>query len=115
MLLRSEFLGSELGSNVRQNNELSPAGSPQRNLFRYRALQHSRGRERRLALSPVGSVLGVSAARARRRVRSRCRTRCSCAGLQGGFYLSLVAWSSLNVLAVGLGTCVYLWSACTSR
>lgn len=24
-------------------------------------------------------------------------------------------WSSLNVLSVGLGTCVYLWSACTSQ
>jgi len=35
--------------------------------------------------------------------------------LQDDFYLNLVDWSSLNVLAVGLGTCVYLWSACTSK
>lgn len=34
---------------------------------------------------------------------------------QDDFYLNLVDWSSLNVLAVGLGTCVYLWSACTSK
>ena len=34
---------------------------------------------------------------------------------QDDFYLNLVAWSGANVLAVGLGTCVYLWSACTSR
>ena len=34
--------------------------------------------------------------------------------LQDDFYLNLVDWSSMNVLAVGLGTCVYLWSACTS-
>ena len=27
----------------------------------------------------------------------------------------LVDWSAQNVLAVGLGTCVYLWSACTSK
>jgi len=27
----------------------------------------------------------------------------------------LVDWSSQNVLAVGLGSCVYLWSACTSK
>lgn len=27
------------------------------------------------------------------------------------FYLNLVDWSNLNVLAVGLGTSVYLWSA----
>ena len=31
--------------------------------------------------------------------------------LQDDFYLNLVDWSSQNVLAVGLGTCVYLWSA----
>ena len=35
--------------------------------------------------------------------------------LQDDFYLNLVDWSSLNVLAVGLGRAVYIWSACTSR
>ena len=35
--------------------------------------------------------------------------------LQDDFYLNLVDWSALNVLAVGLGSCVYLWSACTSK
>ncbi|EMS58970.1 Protein FIZZY-RELATED 3 [Triticum urartu] len=30
--------------------------------------------------------------------------------LQDDFYLNLVDWSSQNMLAVGLGTCVYLWS-----
>jgi cell division cycle 20-like protein 1 (cofactor of APC complex) len=35
--------------------------------------------------------------------------------LADDFYLNLVDWSSLNVLAVGLGSCVYLWSACTSK
>jgi len=31
------------------------------------------------------------------------------------FYLNLVDWSSQNVIAVGLGSVVYLWSASTSR
>ena len=31
--------------------------------------------------------------------------------LADDFYLNLVDWSSTNVLAVGLGSCVYLWSA----
>lgn len=31
--------------------------------------------------------------------------------LQDDFYLNLVDWSSQNILAVGLSTCVYLWSA----
>ncbi|EDS39493.1 WD repeat-containing protein srw1 [Culex quinquefasciatus] len=35
--------------------------------------------------------------------------------LQDDFYLNLVDWSAQNVLAVGLGSCVYLWSACTSQ
>ena len=35
--------------------------------------------------------------------------------LADDFYLNLVDWGSTNVLSVGLGSCVYLWSACTSR
>lgn len=35
--------------------------------------------------------------------------------LQDDFYLNLVDWSSQNVLAVGLGPAVYIWSACTSK
>ncbi|KAJ6388746.1 hypothetical protein OIU77_027163 [Salix suchowensis] len=35
--------------------------------------------------------------------------------LHDDFYLNLVDWSSHNVLAVGLGTCVYLWNACSSK
>jgi cell division cycle 20-like protein 1 (cofactor of APC complex) len=35
--------------------------------------------------------------------------------LQDDFYLNLVDWSSNNVLAVGLGSCIYLWSASTSK
>ena len=34
--------------------------------------------------------------------------------LQDDFYLNLVDWSSNNILAVGLGACVYLWNANTS-
>ena len=35
--------------------------------------------------------------------------------LQDDFYLNLVDWAANNTLAVGLGSCVYLWSACTSK
>jgi cell division cycle 20-like protein 1, cofactor of APC complex len=31
--------------------------------------------------------------------------------LYDDFYLNLVDWSSQNTLAVGLGSCIYLWSA----
>lgn len=35
--------------------------------------------------------------------------------LQDDYYLNLVDWSHNNVLAVALCSCVYLWSACTSK
>jgi len=35
--------------------------------------------------------------------------------LQDDFYLNLIDWSSQNALAVGLSSCVYLWSAYTSK
>lgn len=35
--------------------------------------------------------------------------------LQDDFYLNLVDWGTNDCLAVGLGTCVYLWNANTSR
>ena len=35
--------------------------------------------------------------------------------LQDDYYLNLVDWSNDNTLAVGLGSCVYLWSASTSK
>ncbi|GAN00960.1 cell cycle regulatory protein [Mucor ambiguus] len=35
--------------------------------------------------------------------------------LQDDFYLNLVDWGANDCLAVGLGTCVYLWNANTSR
>lgn len=35
--------------------------------------------------------------------------------MQDDFYLNLVDWSAQNVLAVGLGNCVYLWNACSSK
>jgi cell division cycle 20-like protein 1, cofactor of APC complex len=35
--------------------------------------------------------------------------------LQDDFYLNLIDWSSQNILAVGLSSCVYLWSAHSSK
>ncbi|KAJ3386343.1 hypothetical protein HDU80_000430, partial [Chytriomyces hyalinus] len=35
--------------------------------------------------------------------------------LQDDFYLNLVDWSSSNILGVGLGSCVYLWNAQSSK
>jgi len=35
--------------------------------------------------------------------------------LKDDFYLNLLDWSSQNILAVGLGSAVYIWSACNSK
>ena len=35
--------------------------------------------------------------------------------LQDDFYLNLIDWNSENMLAVGLASCIYLWSAFTSK
>lgn len=35
--------------------------------------------------------------------------------LQDDFYLNLIDWNSENILAVGLASCIYLWSAYTSK
>ena len=35
--------------------------------------------------------------------------------LTDDFYLNLIAWSNKNMLAVGLGNCIYLWDAVTAK
>lgn len=70
-------------------------------------------------LSPVGSVATqrlLSTPQKRKRKIAKVPFKVLDApALADDFYLNLVDWSSQNVLAVGLGTCVYLWSACTSK
>ena len=72
------------------------------------------------SLSPIGRTgpLGTALAAPRRTPRKIARSPfkvLDAPALQDDFYLNLVDWSSHNVLAVGLGSCVYLWSAFTSR
>jgi len=70
-------------------------------------------------LSPVGSEssqrLLATPQKRKRRIAKVPFKVLDAPALQDDFYLNLVDWSSLNVLAVGLGSCVYLWSACTSK
>jgi len=70
-------------------------------------------------LSPVGSVasqrLMSTPQKRKRRIQKVPFKVLDAPALQDDFYLNLVDWSSQNVLAVGLGSCVYLWSACTSK
>lgn len=72
------------------------------------------------AMSPVTRVSydapGALVGRKNRRKISRVPYKVLDApSLQDDFYLNLVDWSATNVLAVGLSSAVYLWSAYTSK
>ncbi|KAG1337861.1 protein FIZZY-RELATED 3 [Cocos nucifera] len=115
-LLRTELFGAD-------SVPCSPAGqgspmSPSKNLFRFKT-DHSAPN------SPLSAVItgqdGSGSAevsmppKVPRKVPKTAYKVLDAPSLQDDFYLNLVDWSSQNVLAVGLGTCVYLWNASTSK
>lgn len=69
------------------------------------------------SLSPVRAESRQLLESPRRQLRSVCKTPyrvLDAPDLADDFYLNLVDWSSTNVLGVGLGACVYLWTAHTA-
>ncbi|KAK0233871.1 WD40 repeat-like protein [Armillaria luteobubalina] len=66
------------------------------------------------SMSPVRAESRHLLESPRRKLRSVCKTPyrvLDAPELAEDFYLNLVDWSSTNVLGVGLGSCVYLWTA----
>ena len=66
------------------------------------------------SMSPVRAESRQLLESPRRQLRSVCKTPyrvLDAPDLADDFYLNLVDWSSTNVLGVGLGSCVYLWTA----
>ncbi|TFK33846.1 WD40 repeat-like protein [Crucibulum laeve] len=66
------------------------------------------------SMSPVRAASRQLLESPRRQLRSVCKTPyrvLDAPELADDFYLNLVDWSSTNVLGVGLGSCVYLWTA----
>ncbi|KAL0050623.1 hypothetical protein WJX82_003688 [Trebouxia sp. C0006] len=135
-LLKSELLGipstssSPLASPDRHAGRpldllRSPTSPGAKKMFRFKTGDADSPRagpptESPYLLSPVGreNPLGntiVSPKRAPRKIARSPFKVLDAPALQDDFYLNLVDWSAQNVLAVGLGTCVYLWSACTSK
>ena len=138
-LLRSELLGendvsispavnSATVSNQRQGATQTPRGvshlrftSP-RQVFQENVYPESVGPVsvvNSFSLTPVRSAasqrLMAAPPKRKRRISKVPFKVLDAPALQDDFYLNLVDWSSQNVLAVGLGSCVYLWSACTSK
>ncbi|KAF8022080.1 hypothetical protein BT93_G2275 [Corymbia citriodora subsp. variegata] len=115
-LLKAELFGSDFGS-------LSPAGqgspmSPSKNMLRFKT--ESSGPNSPYSPSILRQDSGFSSEASTppkppRKVPKTPHKVLDAPSLQDDFYLNLVDWSSQNVLAVGLGTCVYLWSASNSK
>ncbi|KAJ7191070.1 quinon protein alcohol dehydrogenase-like superfamily [Mycena pura] len=66
------------------------------------------------SMSPVRAESRQLLESPRRQLRHVCKTPyrvLDAPELAEDFYLNLVDWSSTNVLGVGLGSCVYLWTA----
>jgi len=121
-LLKNELLGAGIEDLKDQQEDerriLVPKES--NNLFQYRVPRRSLDScdSSPYSLSPVGNKSQKLLRSPRKAVRKISKIPfkvLDAPELQDDFYLNLVDWSSQNVLSVGLGTCVYLWSACTSQ
>ncbi|XP_074640552.1 fizzy-related protein homolog [Tubulanus polymorphus] len=121
-LLKNELLGAGIEDLKDQQPDdrriLVPKES--KNMFTYRVPRRSpdAADSSPYSLSPVGSKSQKLLRSPRKAVRKISKIPfkvLDAPELQDDFYLNLVDWSSTNVLSVGLGTCVYLWSACTSQ
>lgn len=101
----------------------NPVLTPRRNLFRFKLRDDDNIvlndiKSSPYSLSPVGVTsqnLLKSPKKSFRKISKNPFKVLDAPELQDDFYLNLVDWSSTNLLSVGLGTCVYLWSACTSQ
>jgi cell division cycle 20-like protein 1 (cofactor of APC complex) len=131
-LLRSELLGQyESTSERRSSLDSSMLGkSPNRkessssssNVFKYRSstgstsiLRDSEAPEYNFITSPAKRTAILSPTKAPRKIPKTPFKMLDAPYLQDDYYLNLVDWSGSNILAVALGSSVYLWSACTSK
>ncbi|KHN17922.1 Protein FIZZY-RELATED 3 [Glycine soja] len=130
-LLKSELFGSDFAS-PSLSSLSSPAGaaappsplSPSKNMLRFKT-DHSAAPSSPYSPSILGQQNGFTSdsstppPKPPRKVpktpHKASKIVLDAPSLQDDFYLNLVDWSTQNVLAVGLGTCVYLWSASNSK
>ncbi|KAL2598041.1 hypothetical protein AAZX31_11G224100 [Glycine max] len=129
-LLKSELFGSDFAS-PSLSSLSSPAGaaappsplSPSKNMLRFKT-DHSAAPSSPYSPSILGQQNGFTSdsstpppkpPRKVPKTPHKVVQVLDAPSLQDDFYLNLVDWSTQNVLAVGLGTCVYLWSASNSK
>ncbi|KAK4403298.1 protein FIZZY-RELATED 3 [Sesamum angolense] len=121
-LLKTELFGTDFGCcdfNAGGLKGGSPM-SPSKNMLRFKTEQHCSGPNSPYSPSILRQDSTLSGEvstppKPPRKVPKTPHKVLDAPALQDDFYLNLVDWSSQNVLAVGLGTCVYLWSASNSK
>jgi len=123
-LLKNELLGSEIDrikDNFSQDQQIPGSPAEKNNVLKYSwRMRKLEGAESIVpySLSPISAKsqkLLNSPRKPNRKIPKVPFKVLDAPELQDDFYLNLVDWSSTNVLSVGLGNCVYLWSACTSQ
>ncbi|KAF9676842.1 hypothetical protein SADUNF_Sadunf08G0045300 [Salix dunnii] len=116
-LLKSELFGSDFGSFSSAGGQ-GGLSSPNKNMLRFKT-DHS-GPNSPYSPSILGDDGRISSESSTppkppRKVPKKPHKVLDAPSLQDDFYLNLVDWSSQNVIAVGLGSCVYLWTASNSK
>ncbi|GLB37887.1 putative anaphase-promoting complex subunit 4 WD40 domain containing protein [Lyophyllum shimeji] len=108
---------------VASTSAVPPSTPTRRRLFAFNSPASNPATPTRRLDTPTDEAYSMSPVRAesrhilespRRQLRSVCKTPyrvLDAPDLADDFYLNLVDWSSTNVLGVGLGSCVYLWTA----
>ncbi|XP_051116482.1 protein FIZZY-RELATED 3 [Andrographis paniculata] len=122
-LLKAELFGTDFSSSdfIAGNGSSSPSpNSPSKNMLRFKTEQYRSGPNSPYSPSILGHDSPLSSEvstppKPPRKVPKTPHKVLDAPSLQDDFYLNLVDWSSQNVLAVGLGTCVYLWNASNSK
>lgn len=121
--LQNELLGNRITEvmdpqNVEVGKALSVVSPSKSNILKYHSSPSRPDVLAPYSLSPVtknSQQLLLSPRRVTRKISKTPFKVLDAPELEDDFYLNLLDWSNHNVLAVGLGTAVYLWSACTCQ
>ncbi|XP_043720354.1 protein FIZZY-RELATED 3 [Telopea speciosissima] len=118
-LLKNELFGTDFGSfSPAGQAQGSPLMSPSKNMLRFKTDPSSPSSPYSPSVfTHDGAISGEVSTPPKppRKIPKTPHKVLDAPSLQDDFYLNLVDWSSQNTLAVGLGTCVYLWTASTSK